>query len=168
MSLEDCAVCYEPLGDTETMECGHRIHLKCLERHFKPECPVCKTPHTLVPPKGELPRNFRPTRSINANASGEKIKVILNLSRSTTREGLGKRDKIIDKRTVNVNPLGRSTNFDGNFTPWSGDREATDIEKIENYLTRKHRGERMNKLETVEYNNIVRRVGAMTIVIEKV
>jgi hypothetical protein len=52
----ECPICYEPLDDTPKLKaCGHRIHLRCLEKHFKAECPICRTPQTEVVPKGEVP-----------------------------------------------------------------------------------------------------------------
>ena len=36
------------------LECGHWIHKKCVEKHFKPECPVCRKPLN-IKVKGTLP-----------------------------------------------------------------------------------------------------------------
>ena len=39
----DCPVCYEELENEKPQVCGHVIHLDCLKKHFKPECPLCRT-----------------------------------------------------------------------------------------------------------------------------
>jgi len=38
---EECCVCYENLSQSY-LECGHPVHISCIERHFIPECPVCR------------------------------------------------------------------------------------------------------------------------------
>lgn len=39
---EDCIICLDPLSDKDILECGHKIHLECVKKHFKPECPICR------------------------------------------------------------------------------------------------------------------------------
>jgi len=39
---EDCPICTEKIGDEDILECGHWIHISCVKKHFKPECPVCR------------------------------------------------------------------------------------------------------------------------------
>lgn len=39
---EDCPVCYEKLKNVEPLSCGHIVHLSCVKKHFKPECPLCR------------------------------------------------------------------------------------------------------------------------------
>lgn len=52
--IETCITCLEDLGSTPAQACGHRIHLSCLEKQFKPECPLCRA--TLdIEVSGELP-----------------------------------------------------------------------------------------------------------------
>lgn len=41
---EDCVICYEKLENVEPLLCGHIIHLSCVKKHFKPECPLCRKP----------------------------------------------------------------------------------------------------------------------------
>jgi hypothetical protein len=41
---EDCAICYGKLGDEKSLECGHWLHMSCVQKHFKPECPLCRKP----------------------------------------------------------------------------------------------------------------------------
>jgi hypothetical protein len=53
---ELCGVCTDPLENTAPLPCSHRIHLACLEKHFKPECPICRTPQTVIIPKGIPPK----------------------------------------------------------------------------------------------------------------
>ena len=45
---KECRLCLETLSDPYNLQCGHLyFHRHCLERHFKPECPICKAPHDL-------------------------------------------------------------------------------------------------------------------------
>ena len=39
---EDCPICTEKIGDEDILDCGHWIHISCVKKHFKPECPVCR------------------------------------------------------------------------------------------------------------------------------
>jgi len=42
---EECPICFESLNDEkEPLKCGHWMHLECVKKHFKPECPVCRAP----------------------------------------------------------------------------------------------------------------------------
>lgn len=39
----DCPICYESLqNEPAPLRCGHWLHLSCVRRHFKPECPICR------------------------------------------------------------------------------------------------------------------------------
>ena len=40
---EDCIICYEKLENVSPLSCGHIIHISCVKKHFKPECPLCRT-----------------------------------------------------------------------------------------------------------------------------
>lgn len=40
---EDCVICYEKLENVAPLSCGHIIHISCVKKHFKPECPLCRT-----------------------------------------------------------------------------------------------------------------------------
>lgn len=46
MNLEKpdtCILCCDALGKEEKpLECGHWMHLACVQKHFKPECPLCR------------------------------------------------------------------------------------------------------------------------------
>ena len=50
----DCPICLEHTDDT--LECGHKIHLECVKKHFKPECPVCRKPLNITV-SGKLENN---------------------------------------------------------------------------------------------------------------
>lgn len=41
-----CPICLEDFGDTPTLSCSnqHKFHTKCITRHYKPECAVCRSP----------------------------------------------------------------------------------------------------------------------------
>ena len=38
----DCPICFENILQSEITECGHHVHLECLEKQFKAECPLCR------------------------------------------------------------------------------------------------------------------------------
>lgn len=39
----DCPICFENIPtDKEKIECGHQVHMDCLQQQFKPECPLCR------------------------------------------------------------------------------------------------------------------------------
>ena len=41
---EECQICLEKFEkDDKALECGHWIHLDCIQKTMKPECPVCRT-----------------------------------------------------------------------------------------------------------------------------
>jgi hypothetical protein len=81
MSIRDtyvensCPICYDPLVDVEALDCGHKIHTACLEKHFKAECPICRKKHTRVKPKGIPPKSSpgRSVRYVSPAASHEKV-----------------------------------------------------------------------------------------------
>jgi hypothetical protein len=39
---DDCCICLEPNIDEFELPCKHSVHKSCLQKHFKPECPVCR------------------------------------------------------------------------------------------------------------------------------
>ena len=42
---DECPVCYYSMNkEKNPLTCGHWVHLKCVKRHFKPECPICRHP----------------------------------------------------------------------------------------------------------------------------
>jgi hypothetical protein len=32
------------LEEKNPLECGHWLHISCVQKHFKPECPLCRQP----------------------------------------------------------------------------------------------------------------------------
>lgn len=59
----DCCICYEALTKTDNpLFCGHTIHLECVKKHFKPECPLCRAPLD-IKVSGTVPLPFIPTDS---------------------------------------------------------------------------------------------------------
>ena len=40
---EECPICCET-SPSSPLECGHWIHLSCIERSMKAECPICRAP----------------------------------------------------------------------------------------------------------------------------
>lgn len=56
---DECIICYEKLNEEHPLECGHWLHISCVEKHFKPECPICRAPlHIEV--KGTSPESYIP------------------------------------------------------------------------------------------------------------
>lgn len=127
MLFEECICCYRYLGNTPAMGCGHRVHLACLEKHFKPECPICKRYQNLVIPKGQLPKTSPGRTILWVNPESMNQKIVINGNK------IDDNDKII----------------------------------LEKYLTRKHRGEKLNKTENNECKNILNKIGNVTLTIEK-
>lgn len=41
---ETCAICFEKLEESKSLECGHWLHIVCVQKHFRPECPLCRAP----------------------------------------------------------------------------------------------------------------------------
>src|SRR3989344_8183068 len=39
---DDCIVCLEKLTMDAPLECGHWIHLDCIKKSIRPECPICR------------------------------------------------------------------------------------------------------------------------------
>ena len=45
MSTEDCIICYDGILRAEDiLPCGHRVHICCVQKQFKAECPLCRHP----------------------------------------------------------------------------------------------------------------------------
>jgi len=70
-----CVVCWI-IKDTIMLGCGHYVHSSCLEKHFKAECPFCRTPQTIVIPCGTIPgrgHSETSTGYVRSTAHSEKI-----------------------------------------------------------------------------------------------
>lgn len=39
---EDCAICFEKLGNEFPLSCGHWFHTECIDSTRKSECPMCR------------------------------------------------------------------------------------------------------------------------------
>ena len=53
----DCPICFENILPSEITECGHHVHLECLEKQFKAECPLCRRKLN-IKITGEKPKNY--------------------------------------------------------------------------------------------------------------
>jgi len=41
--MEQCNICFDlPLNKDDVLSCGHRVHISCVQKQFKPECPFCR------------------------------------------------------------------------------------------------------------------------------
>lgn len=40
----ECIICLEELKEKYALPCGHWLHMSCVQKHFKPECPICRSP----------------------------------------------------------------------------------------------------------------------------
>lgn len=56
---ETCILCCESMNEKKPLECGHWLHLKCVEKHFKPECPICRK-HLDIKVTGTRPEPYIP------------------------------------------------------------------------------------------------------------
>jgi len=42
---DECAICFDlPLQEKDILSCGHRVHISCVQKQFKAECPFCRAP----------------------------------------------------------------------------------------------------------------------------
>jgi hypothetical protein len=67
---ENCILCLEDIDASENpLECGHKLHIECVKKHFKPECPICRKPLniTVSGTQPELYLPFDPESFINDN-----------------------------------------------------------------------------------------------------
>lgn len=39
---EECPVCVEEISITDRLSCGHWVHMECVAKSMKAECPVCR------------------------------------------------------------------------------------------------------------------------------
>jgi U3 small nucleolar ribonucleoprotein component len=56
---EECIICTEKLDDESSLSCGHWVHLHCVQKQFKAECPICRHPLDIVV-TGTLPQPYMP------------------------------------------------------------------------------------------------------------
>lgn len=82
---EDCSICLEKLGQEKSQECGHFFHFSCLEKHFKPECPLCRRKLN-IKIKGNL--NF-----LNQNSHSDQESELIS---SQSRDEILSEDEDID------------------------------------------------------------------------
>jgi hypothetical protein len=46
--MTDCSICLNHDSELDiTLDCGHIFHQKCISKHFKQECALCRAPHNL-------------------------------------------------------------------------------------------------------------------------
>lgn len=80
-SGEECVVCCEDLYKEPPLPCSHRIHLSCIEKSMKAECPICRAPLSLAPEiMNKIDENataFR--REIESEVPIDLIRHILNM-----------------------------------------------------------------------------------------
>jgi hypothetical protein len=64
----ECIICLEELKENYALPCGHWLHMRCVQQHFKPECPICRTPLDIqvfgVPPSQNTHSQFINPESI--------------------------------------------------------------------------------------------------------
>ena len=53
-NIETCILCTNTLSPKDILSCGHKMHMACVKKHFKPECPVCRRKLNIVV-TGQLP-----------------------------------------------------------------------------------------------------------------
>lgn len=39
----ECPICLEEIISPKPLQCGHWIHMECIAKSMKPECPMCRT-----------------------------------------------------------------------------------------------------------------------------
>lgn len=40
---KQCPICYDNMGDEKNLICGHLVHVSCIKKSFRAECPLCRT-----------------------------------------------------------------------------------------------------------------------------
>lgn len=87
-----CIICTESLNnvDTPLRACGHWLHLSCVKKHFKPECPICRAklnikvtgtkPHTYIP--------FSPNGGPWRDSDNPRIRTVFGIFLTTFRPPL--------------------------------------------------------------------------------
>jgi len=74
----ECPVCFLSLEEEkEPLACGHWVHLECVKKHFRPECPVCRQKLN-IKVEGSLPStNINNVRDIPGRGNGpENVEVL--------------------------------------------------------------------------------------------
>ena len=57
---ENCILCLEDIDASENpLDCGHKLHLECVKKHFKPECPICRR-RLNISVNGSIPELYLP------------------------------------------------------------------------------------------------------------
>jgi hypothetical protein len=57
---ENCILCLEDIDPSENpLVCGHKLHLECVKKHFKPECPICRR-RLNISVNGTIPELYLP------------------------------------------------------------------------------------------------------------
>lgn len=41
---KECILCCENFDEENPLQCGHWMHIACVQKHFEPNCPVCRQP----------------------------------------------------------------------------------------------------------------------------
>jgi hypothetical protein len=45
----NCPICLRGITIKNKLECGHLVHLKCISKCYKCECPICRKPLVDIP-----------------------------------------------------------------------------------------------------------------------
>lgn len=51
IEVEDCPVCLDPYYSIKTLECSHKVHMKCIIESGNNSCPLCRR-------KIKIPKKF--------------------------------------------------------------------------------------------------------------
>jgi hypothetical protein len=71
---QDCIICLEVLNEQHSLECGHWIHISCIQKQFKPECPLCRHPlKIMVHGKLEIINNYIIDEDSENSESNESV-----------------------------------------------------------------------------------------------
>jgi hypothetical protein len=73
----ECPICYDSNDLIQLTSCRHYIHEMCIERHFRQECSVCRTPQFDVYVKGESVHiSGSPNYNIPIETEGRDINIM--------------------------------------------------------------------------------------------
>lgn len=96
--MTNCVICTETLGDCPPIQCGHIVHLECLKKQFRPECPLCRAPLD-IEVSGQAPQPYlgydeddESSRSSSSSREEEEVSSSSSSEESSSEENSSNED----------------------------------------------------------------------------
>jgi hypothetical protein len=80
---QDCPICLDKLNESNPLQCGHWVHMSCLKKHFKPECPICRKKLDIIV-EGKAPSlydDYMEQDNLDIQGSVLGVEIIINIGR---------------------------------------------------------------------------------------